>query len=131
MMVAISYYIYYTAQRRWGTHWHKWGPTYLTITAGLLIMSDQMRHVLQDSGDWPAGPWPGSSEYRTDCHEETFACLSVVGWLFTVVFTYSGFALLMLGTLWNANIVDKLDEIRTKWREIQGKGQVENANGEL
>jgi hypothetical protein len=33
--------------------------------------------------------------------------------------TYSGFAMLIIGTLWNANFMDKLREIRDKWRELR------------
>lgn len=119
MMGAISGYVYYTASRRWGTHWQKWGPTYLTVLASICVLADQMRHVLQDYDVWPAGQWPGSSEYKSDCHDETFRCLNAVGWIFTVFLTYFGFLLLLIGSFWNANIMDKLDEFRAKWRELR------------
>lgn len=45
----------------------KYGPTYLTIIAALLVMADNTRHVLQDTKIWPPGPFPGSSQYRSDC----------------------------------------------------------------
>lgn len=33
-----------------------------------------------------------------------FLCLTPVGWLFTVVFTYTGFFMLIAGVLWSANL---------------------------
>jgi len=79
-------------------------------------MADPLRHVLQDGNIWNP---PASSEYRPDCHDETFRCLSVLGWFFTVVFTYIGFALLITGTMWNANLCDKLRQIRAEWNYIR------------
>uniref|UniRef100_A0A7S0E7G1 Uncharacterized protein n=1 Tax=Hanusia phi TaxID=3032 RepID=A0A7S0E7G1_9CRYP len=35
--------------------------------AALLILGDNVRHVLQDLDVWPAGPWPGSSQYVSNC----------------------------------------------------------------
>eukprot|EP00292_Cryptomonas_paramecium_P023493 CAMPEP_0113699266 /NCGR_PEP_ID=MMETSP0038_2-20120614/23202_1 /TAXON_ID=2898 /ORGANISM="Cryptomonas paramecium" /LENGTH=151 /DNA_ID=CAMNT_0000622585 /DNA_START=453 /DNA_END=905 /DNA_ORIENTATION=+ /assembly_acc=CAM_ASM_000170 len=35
-------------------------------------MADQLRHVLQDLEWWPSGPWPGSSEYVSDCSTRSF-----------------------------------------------------------
>ena len=37
--------------------------------------------------------------------DETMQYLAPVGWIFTVTLTYSGFILLAVGALWNANIV--------------------------
>lgn len=121
-MGGITGYVAYTSKRRWGTHWQKYGPTYLTVVASLLVCADQVRHVLQDQDIWPAGDWPGSSQYRSDCPDESFQCLSTVGWLFTIVFTYSGFILLMVGSLWNANIMDKLAELKEQWKALRSEG---------
>ena len=41
--------------------------------------------------------------------------LSVMGDIFTIIFTYLGFALFIVGNLWNANIVEKCREIRHKY----------------
>jgi len=124
-MIGLSMYIGWTAKRRSGTHWHKWGPTYLTVTAGFLIMADLTRHILEDVGAWPERMgyhnWWGAGEYRDDCSEETMRCLSVVGVLFTIVATYLGFVLLVVGTMWNANIVDKLKQIKEEWRRLRGQ----------
>jgi len=131
MMIGLAIYIGWGARRREVRgahgccyHWHKWGPTYLTVVAGFLIMADLTRHILEDVGAWPErlgynDAW-GSGEYRADCPEETMHCLSPMGVLFTIVFTYLGFALLVVGTMWNANIVDKLSEIRQEWRRLRG-----------
>ena len=48
-----------------------------------------------------------------------FAGLPLV--LFAIVFTYSGFALLAVAVGWNANIVQKLKGMRTKWRALRGR----------
>lgn len=119
IMIALIIYIRYTAKFRYGSHMETYGPTYMCILAALMIMSDLTRHVLQDADVWKAGPWPGSSQYRPDCHEESMECLSAVGWIFTFALTYGGFALLFIGTLWNANICEKLQDFKQKWRELR------------
>lgn len=124
-MIGLAIYIGYTAKRRSGTHWQKWGPTYLTVIAGFLVMADLTRHILEDVGAWPERMghhfWWGAGEYRDDCPEETMRCLSVVGVLFTIVATYLGFACLVVGTMWNANIVDKLKQIKEEWQRLRGQ----------
>jgi len=150
------------------THWLRFGPTYLTGLAAVLIMADPLRHILADEGIWKTGPWPGCGQYLADCAvrampdpavackenadcgavacgggfysaapgencytcyadsgecskiAETFACLSPVGWVFTVGFTYAGFALFLSATLWNANLIAKLDAVSSKWKALQG-----------
>jgi len=116
MLIMMSLYTLYTVKRRSPPHWNKYGPLYLTLISVPLIMADLLRHVLQDVGSWPS---PGSAEYRTGCESENVTCLSVVGVFFTIIMTYLGFAFLVVGSLWNANICEKLREIRIKWREIR------------
>jgi len=116
IMIALIVYIRYTAKFRFGSHMETYGPTYLCLLAALMIMADLSRHVLQDADVWPA---PGSSQYRPDCHEESMECLSAIGWLFTFALTYGGFTLLFIGTLWNANICEKLKDFKEKWRELR------------
>ena len=126
------------------------------------------RHVLQDIKVWPSGPWPGSSQYRSNCEtrawkvpsspcnaskdcgsfdcgdgtysagaeaicyecydgdglcsagaSESFACLSTVGWIFTVALTYSGFLVFFFASFWNANLIGKLIVIRNKWHALR------------
>jgi len=125
MMIGLAIYIGWGSKRRSGSRWNKWGPTYLTVAAGFLIMADLTRHILEDIGAWPERMGPnflfGSGEYRDDCPEETMHCLYLMGVLFTIVATYSGFALLVVGTMWNANIVDKLKQIKEEWKRLRGQ----------
>jgi len=121
MMFGISLYTLNCTKRRKGKgHFFQYGPTYLTILSSFLILADLVRHVLQDADIWPE---PSSRQYMPGCHEETFKCLSGVGWIFTIFCTYIGFALLMVGTMWNAALVDKLIAMRDKWRELRGTTQ--------
>jgi len=129
VFLALCLYTGCTARkRRWGTHCQIFGPTYLMIFACLLIMADLTRHVLQD---WGA---IGMRMYRPGCaqtdDQETMACLSVVGWFFTIIMTYLGFALLFVATLWNANICEICRKFRAKWRELRQEDvQQTTANG--
>ena len=59
---------------------------------------------------------------ESDCAPEKIANLSMIGWLFTIGFTYFGFILLTTGTLWNANIVDQVKKIMQKWQQIKARG---------
>lgn len=45
----------------------RYGPTYIGVLGALLVLADQVRHVAQDLGWWPSGPWPGSSQYISNC----------------------------------------------------------------
>lgn len=115
-MVCIIAFIVYGIRNRFGSCWQKYGPTILVCMAFPLIIADLVRHVLADKGVWTGH---SVAMYRDDCDEETIKCLSTTGVFFTIIFTYVGFILLACGTLWNANIVDKLKDIREKWRELR------------
>jgi len=123
MMVALNGYMLYCAltKRKKLSFGQKFGPFMLTVLAAFLIMADLLRHVLQDVNIWKAGPWPGSSEYRSNCEEENVTCLSAIGWIFTIACTYSGFVLLFCGTMWNANLLAKLKQIRKQWQALRSK----------
>ena len=58
-----------------------------------------------------------------DCDEctphEDWNHLSPMGLLFTIVFTYLGFALLSVAVMWIAGIVSKLANMRRKWRALR------------
>eukprot|EP01023_Acetabularia_acetabulum_P010735 TRINITY_DN14892_c0_g1_i1.p4 TRINITY_DN14892_c0_g1~~TRINITY_DN14892_c0_g1_i1.p4 ORF type:complete len:136 (-),score=18.91 TRINITY_DN14892_c0_g1_i1:593-1000(-) len=102
-----------------GNHWQKYGPIYLVSLALPLIMADLTRHVMLDHG------WCGAAcaMYRDDnCPYADIRCLSLVGWLVTIVFTYSGFACLIIGTLWSANMVGK---IKVAWSKIRTARQIQ------
>jgi len=121
IMLALVIYIRYTAKYRFGSHCETYGPTYVCLIAALMVMADLTRHVLQDAEIWKAGPWPGSSQYRQGCPEESMECLSAVGWIFTFALTYGGFATLFIGTLWNASICEKLSDLKEKWKELRAQ----------
>jgi len=116
MMLIVIGYVAYHSRTRFGSHWQVFGPLYLTIVSSLLILADPTRHMLLDFDIWPADYL---SEYRDDCDDESIACLSVVGWIFTIGCTYTGFIILTLATLWNANIIDKIDAFKDRWRQLR------------
>lgn len=120
-MLAVNGYMLHCVfkKRKRMTFWKKWGPFMLTFAAMFLILADLLRHVLQDTNVWPEGPWPGSSEYRSNCPKENVTCLSAVGWIFTIVCTYSGFVLLFIGTMWNANFVQKIKQVKEEWKRLR------------
>ena len=68
------------------------------------------------------GTQSGTSDMRLN--NEAPKCLNAVGIIFTYAITYTGFLLLAIGTLWNANIVKKLREIRGQWRALRGSRPV-------
>jgi len=115
MMVLLNAFMIYTLKNR--RHHKKWiqrfGPLMLTLLAAPLILADPLRHVLNDEN------LVNLSMYRDDTDEENITALSVWGWLFTIIFTYSGFVCLFFGVLWNASIIQKLKVIRMRWRELR------------
>lgn len=116
MMLMVIGYVAWHSRSRFGSHFQVYGPLYLTIIATLMIMADPTRHVLQDTNVWPS---PSSDEYRDNCNTEDMSCLTVTGWLVTIMCTYLGFAVLTVATLWNANIYDKIANIKEKWRQLR------------
>mmetsp|Transcript_6236 Transcript_6236/g.15519 ORF Transcript_6236/g.15519 Transcript_6236/m.15519 type:complete len:163 (-) Transcript_6236:354-842(-) len=67
-----------------------------------------------------------SDEAGTDCFTcwgdgmcsegaETFGCLTMVGWVTTILCTYVGFALFFVGVLWNSDLVPKISR---KWKDL-------------
>jgi len=67
--------------------------------------------------------FPADDQQACECndcvHHETMSHLSMIGWLFTIIFTYTGFIFLASGVMWNANILKKLKVIRQTWRELR------------
>jgi len=121
MMMGMCFFMYYQSSKRRGRHMVKYGPFYLVLLSFPLVMADLVRHILQDTNVWPE---PGSAEYMSSCHQETMACLSTVGIIFTVVCTYLGFICLAIGVFWNANIISKLKEIWFRWKAIR-RGEID------
>lgn len=100
------------------SHWKQYGAVYMMSIATPLLLADQMRHVLQDAGIWPS---PGSNMYRDDCDDDTgfkvLWCLTLVGWVFTIICTYSGFACMLAGVVMSADVAGKL---KKAWAELRG-----------
>lgn len=74
----------------------------------------------------PTKDFPKADDGKCECHccplsDENLHHLAPMGILFTMVFTYFGFTLLAVGTLWNADITEKLREVRRQWRVLRGK----------
>jgi len=113
-MVVMLIYTIYSIRKRTGTHWQRFGPTYFVSLAVPLVMADLTRHLLLDHLHISE-----LKEYRSGCPDENVRCLTVLGWFFTIIFTYLGFLCLFIGSLWNANICEKIQEIKKKWRELR------------
>lgn len=142
-MLAVDLFMYYSLKNRRtdkGRCFY-YGPVMLTTLAATpLILADLIRHVLQDVDIWkecdraPNVIWNddclwSSSQYHctlppSHCipdDMENMTNLSFIGVLFTIVFTYSGFICLALGTLWNADICSKCSDMKQQWRELRAK----------
>jgi len=119
LMIGVNAYTYYKCRQRKGSHWQHYGPVYFTMIAACLILLDLFRHVLADHHIWKPGPFPGASEYRPGCDSENWSCLSLTGVLITVGATYTGFICLFIGTMWSANLVQKLKQIKRKWQALR------------
>jgi hypothetical protein len=136
MMVVIITVVVYSLKKRPAKlgFIQRYGPLICTIIAAPLIMADLTRHVLQDTNIWkecerqPGEIWGdnclwSSSQYRCTLpsphcipdDQENMAHLSPMGIVFTIIFTYVGFIFLTIGTLWNANIVSKIRQIKKQW----------------
>lgn len=62
-----------------------------------------------------------SNHLAGGCHSnESMSCLGGTGFLFTTLCTYIGFLVLMVGSLWNANFMDKMQKARDQWDELRG-----------
>eukprot|EP00727_Mastigamoeba_balamuthi_P012128 m51a1_g7538 hypothetical protein (147) ;mRNA; r:60466-61138 len=96
-----------------GKHFAKYGPFYLSLVATVLVLLDPLRHVLQD-----AKIWTNSSMYRPGCEPATIKCLSVLGVFFTIIFTYSGYAMLLVSVLWGTDLHKK---VAAAWRVIRAR----------
>ena len=71
----------------------------------------------------PVTGWTYTSILECKCDAcvfvESMNHLSPVGIIFTATLTYSGFILLAVGALWNANIVKKIKKLKDKCRELK------------
>jgi len=116
MLILMIAYTAYSLRNRWGGCWQKYGPLILVSIAFPLIIAEPLRHILQDND-----VWTGDSVkiYRDNCSSGYLDCLSLTGWLITFTATYSGFAILFVGSLWNADICYTCEKIRDKWRKLR------------
>jgi hypothetical protein len=134
MLSVVLAFMIHSRRRR--LHFKSWfrrnGPVLLVALSIPLILADTVRHVLLDQGLWPgcialpdgACAWYSATMYNGEADtvaDENLTHLSLIGVLFTIVFTYSGFLLLAAGTLYNADIVKKLAAIRDKWTRLRAQ----------
>jgi hypothetical protein len=62
-----------------------------------------------------------TEEWYCSDNAETYACLTSVGWVFTIVMTYLGFGCFFFATFWNANLLGKLEAIRDQWHALRNR----------
>jgi len=76
----------------------------------------------------------GNITYECSCQcvlVEKMSNLSSIGWLFTFSMTYIGFALVAVGSLWNANIIQKCKKFKKKYRQLRGQNSDGTPKGGL
>jgi len=57
------------------------------------------------------------------CHsDERWSCMGATGMLFTTAFTYVGFGMLAVGSMWSANLCGKLREVKAQWKQLRSPG---------
>ena len=97
-------------------HW----PTYPQLTPKTLAFV-HAQAVIGNVGVPPADIPDCNCDNCVPPEQENIHHLSFIGVLFTICFTYSGFVLLATGTLWNADIIHKLQDISKKWKKLRAK----------
>ena len=124
MLVGVWFFVLWSTKKRvYQSKWKKYGPTIVVGVAIPFIMLDLTRHVLQDTNVWPEDK--GSAQYVANCGHENARCLSTLGWI-CYISTYVGFAILVVGTMWNAHFIDQLSKIRMQWRVLRGRDPYTN-----
>ena len=101
VLTNLAQMVCWKSHRRKGSRMNRHGPTALVLAAVPLAMLDQTRHVLQDGG-----VWTDSRMYRPGCAHEDVRCLSALGAACQVA-TYAGFACLIVGVSWSADLFRK------------------------
>lgn len=56
---------------------------------------------------------------------ESIGHLSPVGIVFTIIFTYTGFILLAVAVMWNADISSKLKKIGQQWQDLRARARAQ------
>jgi len=98
MMLGIDIFIGYGSKDRWGEHWEVYGPTYMVSFSTVFVLASPAVSCMGDL-HW----WSGRG---------------VPSWVWELT-TYIGFFFLAWGSLWNAHICDKLQQIKEKWAELR------------
>lgn len=112
----LAQYVAWKAYGRRGSHWNRWGPTYLVVASVPLTAADYIRHILLDAN---LGIAKHMEMYRPGCEKRGFAaaeCLSMVGLFVTIICTYVGFACLIVGIIWAADLGAK---VKATWRRLR------------
>mmetsp|Transcript_28962 Transcript_28962/g.84883 ORF Transcript_28962/g.84883 Transcript_28962/m.84883 type:complete len:309 (-) Transcript_28962:305-1231(-) len=95
-----------------------------------LPLADQLAQLPRRD---PSLPVSADNAPRCACDSctdvEAMSRLSPVGVLFTICFTYAGFALLATAVLWNANIGAKCGELRREWEHLRRRAAGSGAGG--
>lgn len=128
ILTNLAQYFAWKGNTRRGTHWQRYGPAWLLVIATPLVCADMTRHCLQDSGIWTG---ESSRMYRPGCGPVSglhgILCLSVTGLVFSILFTYSGFILMITAVVWSSGLRGKL---RAAWGELRaGAGASASASG--
>ena len=110
MMTNLAQMVFWKSLRRKGTRLNRHGPTVLVLIAVPLAMLDLTRHGLQDGG-----VWTDSHMYRPGCPHADARCLNALG-AACFLSTYLGFAALIAGVLWSADLFTK---VRDGWRRAR------------
>jgi len=116
-MTNIAQYLFHKCKARRGSHFDKYGPFYVACIATPLVVVDLLRHVLVDDGIWTANAALSPAMYLPYCNSATARCLTVVGWFFTIFCTWTGYALLVLATVWASNVILR---VKSTWRKHRG-----------
>lgn len=98
VLIIVIGFTAWSSKKRNGTHWEVYGPLYFVLAAAPLIIMDQGTKFLNDMVELPK--WSGMDTFCLVC-------------------TYVGFVLLSIGTMWNAQICDKIRDIQLLWKELR------------
>lgn len=108
-MTNFVQYFYVKSSKRSGSHFEKYGPLYLSILAGCLVMMDLTRHVLQDN------ELVQMNMYNDD------GSLTSVGIFMTVVGTWLGYTCLFIAVFWQMNFISKFKKLINQFKQDRQK----------
>jgi len=97
----VAQYVWWKCKPRKGPHRYKYGPFYLALASIVFIMASITDHVFLDAQIPFPPPWIKTGWYTAS--------------------TYVGFALLMSGSIWSANLIPKLIDGFKQIREQSNK----------